>query len=355
MQQRWRIAGMISLGVLLSSTVAGTQEVRSTTLPIIVTIDLANAVGVLGFTALDGLNDQDEAGGNFTAGPQAFTLTAPRQTQSVACPGAISTALKGLNNHGNLAGFCGVGSGIVGFFREAQGATTLLQVPGSTLTEAVGLNDFDAVVGDYRDASGRFHGFVWHQERGFETVDVPFAGATATGVNAINRHGEMVGLWFTAAGQLQGWYAFEGLYQVISVPGSTSTLLTDINDRGQIGGVFARADGFPQSFVMEDGHFYLIEIERPGVVFTDLAGLNNTDGVVGRYVVENPEDEFNPFFNSGFLAQFQKGPALPAQATVSTMQVRASAAPQAAPGVDWCGEGVLVPAKAVGRAIVCPR
>src|SRR5690242_16246364 len=97
-----------------------------------------------------------------------------------------------LNQHGEITGFCGtrVGSAIKlhGFFRDRKGKYTLLDFPGGTLTEATGINDDGQVVGDYRDSSGKFHGFFWDAGL-FLTIDVPFPEATTSAPNGINNVG----------------------------------------------------------------------------------------------------------------------------------------------------------------------
>jgi uncharacterized membrane protein len=48
---------------------------------------------------------------------------------------------------------------IHGFLLD-KGAFTMIDPPGSTFTEAIGINAAGQIVGDYMDASGTLHGFV---------------------------------------------------------------------------------------------------------------------------------------------------------------------------------------------------
>lgn len=83
-----------------------------------------------------------------------------------------------------------------------SGQITPLNFPGSTFTQALGINDNPgapfpanpnyAVVGLYNDANGNTHGFLY-QNGGFQSIDVP--GATATTVNGINDNGCIVGFF----------------------------------------------------------------------------------------------------------------------------------------------------------------
>jgi hypothetical protein len=52
-------------------------------------------------------------------------------------------------------------------------------------------------VGDYVDAGGNTHGFVWTSGGGFTTVDDP-NGVGTTIVNGINDRGMIVGFYGTA-------------------------------------------------------------------------------------------------------------------------------------------------------------
>ena len=60
-------------------------------------------------------------------------------------------------------------------------------------------------MGEYIDAGGRFHGFLWDKGR-FTTIDVP--GADATTVTDINDRGQIVGAYTegpAGAGPVRGF------------------------------------------------------------------------------------------------------------------------------------------------------
>jgi uncharacterized membrane protein len=74
----------------------------------------------------------------------------------------------------------------------------VLDVPGSTSTQALGLNNKGLVVGVYVDNSGNSHGFVYTISKGtFVTVDDP-SGIGTTVVNGINDNGILVGFYGTS-------------------------------------------------------------------------------------------------------------------------------------------------------------
>jgi probable HAF family extracellular repeat protein len=81
---------------------------------------------------------------------------------SIDYPGAGSTALFGINEHGEVAGSCQCNDGSNHSFVFANGKFTVLSYPGSgSITKAKGINDRDEVVGFYQPGRGEpTHGFV---------------------------------------------------------------------------------------------------------------------------------------------------------------------------------------------------
>jgi len=271
-----------------------------------ISIDIPNFNGELGFTSLADINNEGEITGGFTDS-SGFGFLIERQFRStdIQCPEAVNpapnAAPQSINRHGEITGFCGTGGRLHGFFRNKKGRYTLLDFPGSTLTEATGINDDGQVVGDYRDSSGRFHGFFWDAGL-FLTIDVPFPGATLTAPNGINNVGQIVGFYDDTIGGRHGFLYDRGSFISLDFPNSQLTALTDINNHGQIVGVYVANDGILQSFLLENGRFTTIAVPFPDAIFTDVSGINNRGQIVGRYVTANPGDPVNPFLSHGFVA-----------------------------------------------------
>jgi probable HAF family extracellular repeat protein len=225
-----------------------------------------------------------------------------------------------------------------GFFRDNKGEFTLLDFPRAILTEAVGVNDDGQVVGDYRDSDGRFHGFFWDAGL-YLTLDVPFPEATLTVPNAINNVGQIVGFYFdnnvTEAfpnGHAHGFLYDKGFFSAFDFPGASETLPLDMNDQGQIVGVYSDSNMVAHSFLLADGRWSTFEIPFPGVVLTDVSGINNRGQMVGRFLVSNAGDISTPFFNHGFIATPKSKPQSQSQLFVAT--------PQHAPDVKQWSEEV---------------
>jgi probable HAF family extracellular repeat protein len=294
---------------------------------IFTTVDIPTFNGQFGFTSLDDINDRGKIVGNFVAGPHGFLLDEQSKFTDIQCPDALDgTAAKSINRHGAIAGFCVTGGSVHGFFRDKKGKYTLLDFPRATLTEAVGINDDGQVVGDYRDSDGRFHGFFWNAGL-FLTVDVPFPQATLTVPNAISNVGQIVGFYVDnnvtetfPNGHAHGFLYDNGFFSAFDVPGASETIPLDINDQGQIVGVYSDSNMVAHSFLLADGKFSTFEIPFPGVVFTDVSGINNRGQVVGRFLTSNPNDISNPFFNHGFIATPKSEPQSQLQLFVATPQ-----------------------------------
>jgi probable HAF family extracellular repeat protein len=124
---------------------------------------------------------------------------------------------------------------------------TTIDVPGATLTNAIGINAHGQIVGAFTDAGGAFHSFLL-DEGTFTTIDPP--GATGgTEAGGINAHGQIVGEFSDASGQ-HGFLLDEGTFTTIDVPGATTTLAVTINNRGQIVG-FYDVSGTEHGFLAE--------------------------------------------------------------------------------------------------------
>jgi hypothetical protein len=293
----------------------------------VISIDLPTPDGEFGFTSLADINDKAEIAGGFTnsiLGSYGFILDKKIRPTEVRCTkDVVSTAPQSINKHGEIAGFASVIierisipeppferriTATRGFFLDKKGRCTILNFPGARLTEATGVNDNGIVVGDYADAAGIFHGFVWDSGL-FLTFDVPFTEATQTAPTGINNIGQIVGFYFDddksesfPNGRVHGFLYDNGLFSSLNFPGATATLPDDINDAGQILGRYSDSDEFSHSFVFEDGQFVTFEVPFADVVFTDVSGLNNRGQIVGRYVVSNSGDPINPFLSHGFVA-----------------------------------------------------
>ena len=110
---------------------------------------------------------------------------------------------------------------------------TSFQVPGSTSTIALGLNNSGAIVGGFT-SNGIQSGFLYSGGN-FQTIACPNASFTIA--QGINDNGVIVG-WCDPAGSNQGFIYQNGTYTYLSYPGAARTVLIGVNNLGDVVGVY---------------------------------------------------------------------------------------------------------------------
>jgi hypothetical protein len=161
-----------------------------------------------------GVNDQDMAVGFYTdakGNSHGYTYGIfTNRFRTVSVPGATSVTATAINNHDDVAGFFTNAAGATqSFLRYGSGREITLAVKGASMTQALGVNDFGAVVGVYTVGTGdnaATHGFIWTRARGFRTVD-DTQGVGTTTINGVNDAGDIVGFYGDAAGNTHGFAA----------------------------------------------------------------------------------------------------------------------------------------------------
>jgi hypothetical protein len=117
----------------------------------------------------------------------------------------------------------------------------------------------------------------------FTTVDVP--GASSTAILDINNSGQMVGL-YTSAGVTSGFVDTNGVITTIAVPGATTTVAYAISNSGTVVGQYLTG-GYYYGFIDNNGSFTTVNV--PGYQFpisqpntqVALTGVNDKGEVTG--------------------------------------------------------------------------
>jgi uncharacterized membrane protein len=217
--------------------------------------------------------------------------------------GAVGTAFTGANDRGEFVGTYTDDAGTLhSFRRDRKGRFTTVDPPGSLVTIANGINDHGQIVGSYGVAEGKFQSFVRDRSGDIITFDVP--GAVVTAPFDINNRGQVVGFYADtepdASGSvppnsIHGFVWTRGSVRKIDVPGAIGTAAFDLNDRGEVVGIYADPkEGDPKGtthgFRLRKGAFSTIDppgavdIEgTPGFRATAPLGINNRGQVVGQY------------------------------------------------------------------------
>lgn len=111
-----------------------------------------------------GVNDHNVAVGFYNdanGNTHAYTFDIGHNRFNEITPSGITNpTAAGINNHGDIAGFGTDATSdssngqVVGYLLRRNGRITILNVPGSSMTQALGVNDDDEVVGVYQTGSG---------------------------------------------------------------------------------------------------------------------------------------------------------------------------------------------------------
>jgi hypothetical protein len=163
-----------------------------------------------------GVNDSDVAVGFYTDANGSnhgyeYNISTSRFSTVVdpSAPGASLTAAA-INDRGDVAGFyASPATGNTDGFLLNHGHFTDLAVPGASSTMALGVSNYDEVVGTYTVGSGSsavMHGFTWTPQHGFSTVDDPHGIGTTT-INGVNDFGQLVGFYVDGNGNTDGFVA----------------------------------------------------------------------------------------------------------------------------------------------------
>jgi uncharacterized membrane protein len=168
------------------------------------------------------------------SGPQSSLFGDGIPVSSLPIP--ITT---GLNNELDSVGLYPNGQGV--FYSSESKTSTPIEVPGSTQTRPLDINDRDEFVGSYRDASGNLHGFLFAHDR-FQFINYP--GATATLAEAVNDRGVIVGEYDN-----HGFIDNHGKLTTLDFPGAISTQISGINDKNQIVGTYQDTNHVTHGFI----------------------------------------------------------------------------------------------------------
>jgi probable HAF family extracellular repeat protein len=155
----------------------------------------------------------------------------------------------------------------------------LLAINGATQMSANDINDNGQIVGQFTDALGSAHGFVY-EEDSFCQLDYP--GASATAILGINNQGQLVGMFSTLTSTSGFLYDRGTFSHPLTFPGAGSfTVLNAINDRVEIVGVYQGTTPGEHSFLYKAGKYETLVY--PGATETSAQGICNSGQVVGDF------------------------------------------------------------------------
>ena len=221
-------------------------------------------------------------------------------------PGSSRTLALDINEKGEIVGRYASAGQNHGFLRDASGNLTTVDFPGSSFSVASSINDRGDILGWYTlptDPSGR-HGFVL-RDGVFTSFDPP--GSTFTNPLGINNRGEVTGRFCTLAdclppglGSFHGFLWQDGVFTLIDVPGGSETNAFKPSENGAIVGGFGES-GAELLFVLKNGQFTTMALPNGRPITQDDGGMNARGDIVGTYCNGAPPCLVGPSDNHGFL------------------------------------------------------
>ena len=172
--------------------------------------------------------------------------------------GAVATEVRGINSTGEVVGFyytsktCVEPAGQIQFpncnvhgFKMINGVVTKLMVPNSTSTAIMGLNDNGDLVGFCIDNTGS-HGFLWLHTNVIKLLNAPLGGPNSdehTVAFGVNKALTVVGgLWiYNDQGGSGGWVWQNGTFSNMNPgsPSGTDVSVNGISNNGFLSGTTA--------------------------------------------------------------------------------------------------------------------
>jgi uncharacterized membrane protein len=209
-------------------------------------------------------------------------------------PGSTATNADGINPRGDIVGHAVVSGKRHGYLRKKNGQFTQIDVPGASVSLAIGINPRGDIVGFYCSTTPpacsavpgnrTARGFLLHKGK-FTTIQFP--GALETRAFKINRRDQIVGGYLDANAKSHLFLLSEGKFMTIDFPGAFETIggQAGINPQGDIVSIYCDAapckDANFHGFVLSDGEFTRIDV--PGHIGTGATGINSRGDIVGYY------------------------------------------------------------------------
>jgi hypothetical protein len=200
-----------------------------------------------------------------------FSLHAQYSFITLDPPGSTTTEAYGIDGN-NIVGYYIDSSGVHGFIYNGTGYTTL-NVPGAVKTYAAGISG-GTIVGYCQVPSGYYYGFIY--AGGSYTTNLSYASGTDTYFTGINGT-EIVGYYNT------GSFTYtNSSYTNLTVPGSQTTVALGIATTGVVGYYRANTGNPQDQGFFYDGNSYTT-VDYPAALLTLACGLEN-NSVVGWYI-----------------------------------------------------------------------
>ncbi len=305
--------GMLATGAVALAGAASASTLSASTATSYRFETLDNSRDVT-FNQLLGINNEGVIAGYFGSGaaghPNKGYLLLPPYGQANYVnenfPGSVQTQVTGLNNRGVTVGFWsntnkGVGMdanfgwvNVNGHFRQADFPTG---DPASPVTDQLlGVNDSDIAVGFWVDGQGNNHGYEYNINTGrFSSVVDPQDKGASLQATAINDRGDIAGNYGSDGFLLTRG----GQFISLSAPGASTTMALGVNNSDEVVGTYMVGSGSSaqmHGFTWTRQHGFTTVDEPQGMGTTTINGVNDHGQLVGFYTTDNGN------ITDGFLA-----------------------------------------------------
>jgi len=136
-------------------------------------------------------------------------------------------------------------------------------------------------------------------------------GSTDTVASAVNTRGQVVGRFQDSGGDVHGYLRQpNGSFVTIDFPGSVFSIALDINDAGTIVGAFQNQDGATHGFSRSPNGSY-VTADFPGSVDSEFTGINAQGVRVGDYDLGNLNSSIAFLNSNGQFTSFEDPSAAP--------------------------------------------
>ena len=237
---------------------------------------------------------------------------------TVDAPGA--TSLDGINNNNEVFGSYSA-SGVTSYFTQnadGSGFTPLSNLPTGTSVTLFAINDSGALLGTYNDSAGNVHSFVYTGGGATEIIDpnaeyplsVSPGESTGTVAAAFNNAGVVAGTFFDTNGVAHGFVATPSGngYSYITLDDPQAVFATDvygINNNGQVLGQYWDGANVAHGFIYDIATQSYTNFSDPSAVADQQGdgtytnnyganGINDNGEVIGNYS-SNDQGGYVPF------------------------------------------------------------
>ena len=251
------------------------------------------AQGARGSTVANSINDSGQVVGNYnyntdTSG-EGFLYSNGTYTNLIdpAQSANGSTVANSINDSGQVVGYYTNGTSTEGFLYSNGIYTNLIDPAQSAngFTRAYFINDSGQVVGSYFNGTSE-EGFLYSNGIYTNLIDPVQSANGSTRANSINDSGQIVG-YYTNGTSDEGFLYSNGVYTNLIDPAQSAnwfTVANSINDSGQVVGGYDNGTS-DEGFIYRDGIY--TTIGPLGAGHQAAIDINNAGEIVGVYGISN--------------------------------------------------------------------